>query len=182
MLSSLIPGRPRVARPATRAWNTMKTTGQIILMWSVILGFLPMTINSYERTLGVPALPRLAVLGAAIFLIGSMLGIMTANVMVRDGLGTPLPLDTARNLVVSGPYRYVRNPMAIFGFVQGIGVGLWLGSLGVLLYTAIGAAIWQWGARPWEEADLEMRFGDRYRRYRSAVPCWVPRHTAYREA
>jgi hypothetical protein len=81
----------------------MKTTGQIILMWSVILGFLPMTINSYECSLGVPALPRLPVLGAAFFLIGSVLGIMTTNVMVRDGLGTPLPLDTARNLVVSGP-------------------------------------------------------------------------------
>jgi protein-S-isoprenylcysteine O-methyltransferase Ste14 len=182
MLALLIPFRPREARPATRAWNTVKTLGQIVVMWSVILGLLPMMIVSIEHTLGLSPLPRLRGIGMTLLLIGSLLGLVTANVMVRDGAGTPLPLDTARNLVVSGPYRYVRNPMAIFGFVQGLGVGLWLGSLGVLVYTVIGAAIWQWVARPWEEADLEIRFADRYRRYRSAVPCWIPRYTAYWEA
>lgn len=182
MRALLIPSRPRVARPATRAWNTVKTLGQIVVMWSVILGLLPMMIVAIEHTLGLPPLPPLRGIGMTLLLVGSVLGLATANVMVRDGAGTPLPLDTARNLVVSGPYRYVRNPMAIFGFVQGLGVGLWLGSLGVLVYTVIGVAIWQWAARPWEEADLEIRFADRYRRYRSAVPCWIPRLTAYHEA
>src|SRR5690242_21943989 len=29
------------------------------------------------------------------------------------GEGTPAPFDAPRNLVVSGPYRYVRNPMYV---------------------------------------------------------------------
>jgi protein-S-isoprenylcysteine O-methyltransferase Ste14 len=181
MLDFLIPDRPRVAGPASRAWNTAKTAAQIVVMWSVILGLLPLTIERFERILGLPSLPPMTTAGSIIFILASVCGLVTANVLVRDGDGTPLPLDTARRFVVSGPYRHVRNPMAMFGFTQGVGVGLWFGSPGVLVYTAIGAMIWQRVARPWEEADLEARFGDRYRRYRSAVACWIPRLRPYEE-
>jgi protein-S-isoprenylcysteine O-methyltransferase Ste14 len=47
--------------------------------------------------------------------------------------------------------------------------------------VAIGAALWQFLARPWEERDLEMRFGDQYRKYRDAVRCWLPRLSPYAE-
>jgi len=177
----LIPSGPRVARPASRGWNSLKTFCQIAIMWSLLLCVLPLGIDIVEHWSGSPRLPACPGFGAALFAAGSLLGLVTANALVRDGEGTPLPLDTARNLVVSGPYRYVRNPMAMFGFAQGFGVGLWLGSPAVLAYTAIGMVIWQWLARPWEEADLERRFGDRYRRYRDAVPCWIPRLTPYVE-
>lgn len=177
--------RPRVARPASRAWNTVKTLLQIAAMWGVLLVVLPLAIHRMESGFGVPGpawaglRPGADLVGAALVVAGSLLGLWTANVMVRDGAGTPLPLDTARELVVAGPYRHVRNPMAIGGFCQGIGVAVWLGSPAVLMYVAIGMAIWQWIARPWEERDLEERFGDRYRRYRLAVPCWLPRLTSY---
>jgi protein-S-isoprenylcysteine O-methyltransferase Ste14 len=181
-LSSLMPARPRVARPATRACNTAKTAAQIIVMWSVLLAAVPLALARAEGAWGLPRWPAQPVLGAGLFGAMSLLGLATANVLVRDGRGTPLPLDTARDLVVSGPYRYVRNPMAIFGFGQGLAVGLWLGSPAVLAYTAVGMLVWQWLARPWEEADLEARFGSRYLRYKAAVPCWIPRCVAYREA
>ena len=177
-----MPRGPRVARPGSRAWNSLKTIGQIVVMWTMLLGLLPLGIDHCERWLGMPRLPPLPTVGAALFVAASLLGLVTANVLVRDGEGTPLPLDTARKLVVAGPYRHVRNPMAMFGFAQGIGVGLWLGSPGVLAYTAAGIAIWQFVARPWEEIDLEQRFGEPYRRYRAAVPCWIPRLAPYEES
>jgi protein-S-isoprenylcysteine O-methyltransferase Ste14 len=177
--------RPRVARPASRAWNTLKTLLQIAAMWGVLLVAVPLAIHRMEARFDIPGpawtglRPGADVVGVALVVAGSLLGLWTANVMVREGAGTPLPLDTARELVVAGPYRHVRNPMAIGGFCQGIGVAVWLGSPAVLVYVAIGMAIWQWIARPWEERDLEERFGDRYRRYRLAVPCWLPRLTSY---
>ena len=179
--------RPRVARPASRVWNTLKTVLQIVVMWGVLLVLMPLAIHWGESRFGMPAWPGAgpgmerigAVLGAVLTVAGSLLGLWTANVLVRDGAGTPLPLDTARELVVAGPYRHVRNPMAIGGFGQGIGVAVWLGAPAVLAYVAVGMAIWQWIARPWEERDLEERFGDRYRRYRAAVPCWLPRLAPY---
>lgn len=179
-LSLLIPARPRVARPASRAVNTAKTALQIAVMWSVLLAAVPLTLAWSEGAWGLAGLSPRPLLGAVLFVAMSLLGLVTANVLVRDGHGTPLPLDTARKLVVSGPYRHVRNPMAIFGFGQGLAVGLWLGSPAVLAYTLVGMAVWQWLARPWEEADLEARFGEDYRRYRAAVPCWIPRLKPYR--
>jgi protein-S-isoprenylcysteine O-methyltransferase Ste14 len=179
-LASLIPARTRVARPASRAVNTAKTAAQIVVMWSVLLAAVPLALARAEEIWGLARLPPRPLLGAGLFGAMSLLGILTANVLVRDGRGTPLPFDTARELVASGPYRYVRNPMAMFGFGQGLAVGLWLGSPAVLVYTVVGIATWQWLARPWEEADLQARFGEAYRRYKAAVPCWIPRLKPYR--
>jgi protein-S-isoprenylcysteine O-methyltransferase Ste14 len=77
-------------------------------------------------------------------------------------------------LVVAGPYRFVRNPMAVGSIIQGIGVGLLLSSWIVVVYAVFGAVVWNVLVRPVEEADLEARFGEPYRRYRSELRCWVP--------
>ncbi len=181
MLSFLIPKHPRVALPASRLCNSLKTIGQILVLWTVALAVVPVAIVSVERVMATPSFRPLPELGILLLVIASLLGLVTANVLVRDGHGTPLPLDTTRELVISGAYRHVRNPMALGGVAQAVGVGLWLGSPGVLAYAALGAALWQCMARPWEEADMEVRFGKRYRRYREEVACWVPRFFPYVE-
>ena len=94
--------------------------------------------------------------------------------MAMRGEGTPLPAATARNLVVVGPYRFVRNPMAVAGALQAIGVGLWRGSWMVIASSIAGAVIWNTFIRPEEEADLAARFGSDYETYRSVVRCWIP--------
>jgi protein-S-isoprenylcysteine O-methyltransferase Ste14 len=65
--------------------------------------------------------------------------------------------------------------MAVAGILQGIAVGVWLGSLGVLGYALAGAVLWHLVARPAEERDLLRRFGPAYEQYRAAVPLWWPR-------
>ena len=77
--------------------------------------------------------------------------------MVRDGEGTPLPLDQTNRLVVSGPYYYVRNPMAIAGIGQGLSVALIFQSLPVGIYSLLGGG------------DLAL-CGSAYRRARYAEP------------
>ena len=67
------------------------------------------------------------------------------------------------------PDRLLRDPRATG---QGVAVGLYLGSPAVLVYVLTGLLIWNFGVRPGEEADLERRFGDAYRRYRQRVRCW----------
>ena len=82
-------------------------------------------------------------------------------------------------MVVTGPYRYVRNPMAVAGLTQGVAVGLWLGSPAVVLYALAGGPLWNTFVRPWEEEDLVTRFGEPYRRYRERVRCWIPTIRGY---
>jgi protein-S-isoprenylcysteine O-methyltransferase Ste14 len=95
--------------------------------------------------------------------------------MSTFGRGTPLPSAMASDLVVRGPYRFVRNPMAVAGIVQGAAVGLMLSSWLVVVYAVCGSLVWNYAIRPHEERDLEQRFGEEFRRYRAAVRCWCPR-------
>ena len=99
--------------------------------------------------------------------------------MSKFGRGTPLPLDHAQHLVIQGPYKYVRNPMAVSGIGQGLAVALILGSPLTVLYALMGSLIWQLIFRPLEDDDLEARFGTAFREYRKNVRCWIPRLDPY---
>src|SRR5699024_5059518 len=114
------------------------------------------------------------VAGSVLVAAASLLGVWSAVTMARLGRGTPLPGAMAHHLVVAGPYRWVRNPMAVAGIVQGAGVGLLLGSWLVLLYAVVGGVLWHLLVRPHEERDLAERFGQEYEHYRARVRCWLP--------
>jgi protein-S-isoprenylcysteine O-methyltransferase Ste14 len=90
------------------------------------------------------------------------------------GRGTPLPIDSAVHLVTGGPYAFVRNPMAIGGLMQGIGMAVTLGSWVTLGYVFFGGLIWNACIRPIEEQELCDRFGDGYIEYTQRVNCWWP--------
>jgi protein-S-isoprenylcysteine O-methyltransferase Ste14 len=100
--------------------------------------------------------------------------------MSRVGRGTPLPLDAATRLVVSGIYEHVRNPMAISGIGQGLAVALFLGSPLVAVYALMGATLWQFVFRPLEEADLRKNFGADYENYCRAVRYWIPNRQPFK--
>ena len=99
--------------------------------------------------------------------------------MTRMGSGTPLPTDCPSKLVVSGPYAHVRNPMALAGIIQGVAIGIGVGSWLVVGYALLGAPVWHLIARPPEEADMMERFGDDYREYQNNVRLWLPRITPF---
>lgn len=172
----------RVARPAPRAWNVVKTILQIVGMWGTFLFALPALVFWLETRLGGERL-RLGEswrwAGMALFGAASVMGLCTGLTMALHGDGTPLPLDAPRKLVIRGPYRYIRNPMALFSLAQGFAVGLFLRSPLVLLYAVCGTLVWNYAARPWEEADLTRRFGEAYTRYRRHVRCWRVRLRPY---
>jgi len=178
----LIPARR--ARPASWAFNLWKTFVQSALMWLLFLGALPLVVREVESWLlehGWPLRRFKAPLTLAVALFGGgwMVAWSSAWVLVRWGDGTPLPLDATNRFVVRGPYRWVRNPMAFASLLQGSAVGLALGSPLVLFYVLCGAWMWNYGARPWEEADLEERHGEEYRTYKAAVRCWLPQLRPY---
>lgn len=78
-------------------------------------------------------------------------------------------------LVIAGPYRWIRNPMAVAGIVQGAAVGIILQAWLVVAYAVVGSLVWNYAVRPLEESDLKKRFGDDFQQYRDAVRCWIPR-------
>lgn len=170
------------ARPASVSRNLLKTLGQTLGMWFVFFLVAPASIYAIEAVIGI-APYRWAgqwVLGAVTFGSGGALALWSGWTLATLGEGTPWPLDSPRVLVIAGPYRYVRNPMAAGSLTQGAGVAFALGSPLVLLYVFAGVIVWQCFARPWEERHLMEQFGEPYIRYREGVRCWFPRLTPYR--
>jgi protein-S-isoprenylcysteine O-methyltransferase Ste14 len=171
--------RCRIAAPARPAWNLAKTLVQTALFWMFFLYVLPMVLHRIEPNALVFEHAIFRIAAIVLFLLASTLGLWTGAVMAIRGAGTPLPVDAPREMVVTGPYSYVRNPMAISGLAQGAAVGVLLGSGGTLLYVSTGALLWNRFVRRWEEADLQMRFGEPYVRYCEHVKCWIPRWRPY---
>ncbi|MEB4615931.1 isoprenylcysteine carboxylmethyltransferase family protein [Leucobacter sp. M11] len=166
----------RTARPAGSGAHLGRTAGQIVLFWGVFLAVIPAVIAAVERRWQLAVEVPAAVRGIGLVLLvgASALGLCSAAVMSRLGAGTPLPSAMPARLVTRGPYRWVRNPMAVAGIAQGVGVGLLLGSWLVVGYAVCGSLFWHVLIRPREEQDLLERFGEPYRAYRGRVRVWLP--------
>ena len=121
-------------------------------------------------------------IGAVFFLAGlPVLGEALVR-FVRDGRGTPAPVLPPERLVVTGLYRYVRNPMYVGVSSMIVGQGLFLGNLPVLLYAAGMAIAFQLFVRLHEEPGLRRRFGAEYEAYCRGVRRWRPRFTPWTPA
>lgn len=167
--------RPASSRPKA-ATHVASTFGQIVLFWGFFLAVVPWAIAFFEQHWGV-ALPFplfAGPVGAALLVLASALGIWSAVVMSTLGDGTPLPAAMPNRLVIAGPYRWIRNPMAVAGIVQGVAVGIILQSWLVVAYAVVGSLVWNYAVRPLEESDLQKRFGEEFQQYRDTVRCWIP--------
>ncbi|WP_052460677.1 methyltransferase family protein [Microbacterium gorillae] len=167
----------RAARAERTRTLLGQTSLQIAIFWSLLLFVIPAVITWVEDRWGLrlEPPPGIRIAAGLAFVLFAALGLCSAVIMATRGAGTPLPAAMAHRLVVAGPYRWVRNPMAVAGIGQGVCVGIMLESWLVVAYALAGALIWNWAVRPHEEADLGRRFGAEFAAYRDAVPCWIPR-------
>lgn len=182
-LQSLLVG-PLAFRPARRAsakHPLLATIAQMLMFWLLFLVVIPVPVIWLERRWGVsvtlpgPVSVAALLTGMLLLVAASALGFASAMTMARLGKGTPLPSAMPHRLVVAGPYRWVRNPMAVAGIAQGIAVGLIGQSWLVIAYALAGGMLWHLFVRPEEEGDLAERFDAEYLRYSQQVRCWVPR-------
>src|SRR6476469_4872764 len=85
-----------------------------------------------------------------------------------------LEISPQQELVTSGPYAFVRHPLYAAFLLMLASTGLlsanwFIGVVGVLLIASITLV-----RIPAEEAQLEGRFGERYREYRRRTPALLP--------
>jgi protein-S-isoprenylcysteine O-methyltransferase Ste14 len=92
-----------------------------------------------------------------------------------EGLGTPAPVFPTRRLVVTGQYRYVRNPMYVAVVSAILGQGLLLGNAVILLYGGLVWLAMHLFVTGYEEPRLKATYGAEYDGFRRAVPRWIPR-------
>ncbi|MEJ2476195.1 MAG: isoprenylcysteine carboxylmethyltransferase family protein, partial [Desulfobacterales bacterium] len=94
--------------------------------------------------------------------------------------GTPIPFTPTKELVVTGLYKYVRNPLYIAGMLVLLGETLLFLSKGIFIYTLIIFGVFNIHVLM-EENHLEDTFGKKYEQYRKDVPRWIPRFKSYKE-
>jgi len=120
-------------------------------------------------------------LGWIVVAIGAAIALPCVWQFAWRGLGTPFPLDPPRRFVVSGPYRFVRNPMYF-----GMGIAM-LGEAMVfphatkilLLEWAVAAVLASIFIGAYEEPALRQMFGEDYETYCRNVRRWIPRFTPW---
>ncbi len=111
--------------------------------------------------------------GGGLVLTGIAVSVYCWNVFSRVGDGTPVPTDPPKQLVVTGLYRYSRNPMYSAHAAILLGLFLYGGELSLLLYAGLYiGVIFTWIVRR-EEPELRKRFSAEYDRYTQHVPRWV---------
>ena len=118
-------------------------------------------------------------IAAQIVMLLAMPGVAAVMEFAERGCGTPIPYDPPVRLVTSGVYRYVANPMQIScALVMLCWAGI-LHNLWLLAAAAVSIA-YSAGIAGWDEGqDLEARFGEAWKLYRSEVKNWRPRWRPY---
>jgi protein-S-isoprenylcysteine O-methyltransferase Ste14 len=120
-------------------------------------------------------------IGIALIVAGTA-GLIDSFVrFVIDGLGTPAPIAPPERLVVTGFYRYVRNPMYVGVVATILGQALLFGDIGLLIYCAIVWLGFTLFVMIYEEPTLRSMFGESYARYCEGTGRWIPRVTPWRE-
>jgi protein-S-isoprenylcysteine O-methyltransferase Ste14 len=162
--------------------NVVKTIVFLVILWFIILFALPIGISIVEIELGIQRFPPQLLPAMVLLAAGTLLGLWAAFTLALSGRGTPAPFAPPQELVVSGPYAYVRHPFAIAVVAQALGIGIAMGSIPVIAYAALLTIVYYFVVRPAEERGLEARFGARVRAYMREVRGFRPRLTPYTAA
>jgi len=146
----------------------------LVIAPGIVAGYVPWRICRWQ--IAQPLLGTAAIPPTGLLLIAAGLPVLLDSFarFALQGLGTPAPVFPTRHLVVSGLYRYVRNPMYVAVVSLILGQGLFFGSVGVLEY---GAAVWLGFflfVLLYEEPTLRKTFGLEYEEFYAHVPRWIP--------
>jgi protein-S-isoprenylcysteine O-methyltransferase Ste14 len=90
-----------------------------------------------------------------------------------EGFGVAVSPRT-EHLVVTGPYRWSRNPMVFGAFACYTALALFWGTIGGLLIIAVFLPLAMLYIRRFEETRLLADFGKEYEQYRKRVSMIVP--------
>lgn len=95
---------------------------------------------------------------------------------LKIGKGTPAPNAPTQKLIITGPYKLMRNPIefgAIF-YYFGVGTIAYSYTVGLVCFL-LGLVVGSSYHKLIEEKELERRFGEDYIKYRQDVPFLIPR-------
>ena len=151
--------------------TVLKSLLYLVFEASVFAVYIPLRLLRDGPRLGMGMLSFLAI---PFWLIGSVIILQSFWDFTFRGRGTPLPADPPKELVVTGFYRYVRNPIYVGVMLIFLGHFLWSGYWSLLLYALLSFIGVHFFIILYEEPTLKKKFGAAYEEYLRRVPRWIP--------
>jgi protein-S-isoprenylcysteine O-methyltransferase Ste14 len=147
----------------------------LVIAPGIVAGYVPWLICKWHVGAPLLGITSLRVVGVLLVAAGLPVLLDSFARFALQGLGTPAPILPTQHLVVSGLFRYVRNPMYVAVLSLIFGQGLLFGSIPVIEY---GVAVWvafYLFVLVYEEPTLRKSYGGEYEEFCANVPRWIPR-------
>jgi protein-S-isoprenylcysteine O-methyltransferase Ste14 len=152
--------------------TALKSLLFLIVAPGMVAGYIPLVLLR-----GGPQIETgfFAYLAFPLWAIGGIILLWSFWNFLIQGRGTPAPIDPPKELVATGFYRYVRNPMYVGVLAIIIGHFLWFGYSNLLIYAIVVFIGFNTFVAYYEEPTLKRKFGAAYEEYLKRVPRWIPR-------
>ena len=148
----------------------------------VLGGLIPWSMTHWEFGPAFFGLEGARSLGVLLILVGLPGLVDSFARFALQGLGTPAPVAPTKNLVVTGLYRHVRNPIYVALVAVILGQAVLFGDWRLLTYGGLMWLAFHVFVLAYEEPVLAESFGTQYEDFRANVPRWIPRLTPWRAA
>jgi protein-S-isoprenylcysteine O-methyltransferase Ste14 len=146
----------------------------LVVAPGIVAGYVPWRICRWHVEAPLLGISSLRLVGVLLIAAGLTVLLDSFARFALQGLGTPAPIFPTRHLVVSGLFRYVRNPMYIAVVSLILGQGLFFGSILVLEYGVAVFAGFYLFVLIYEEPTLLKSYGREYEEFCANVPRWIP--------
>ena len=152
-----------------------------IFLAGVFLAFaIPFGIHASDFRLFPIEIGIFRFVGLIPIVFGVLLAIGGAWGFISVSTGSPMILDTPDELIITGSYRFVRNPLYSGFCLILLGEAFLYESSGVLVYLLAFFFMFNLLVFLFEEPILKKKFGKRYEEYCKPVPRWIPRLRPFR--
>jgi protein-S-isoprenylcysteine O-methyltransferase Ste14 len=151
----------------------------LVIAPGIVAGYVPWWISGWRMQAPLLHFSPFRWLGVLLIVAGVPVLLDSFARFALKGLGTPAPVFPTQHLVVSGLYRYVRNPMYVAVAAVILGQALLFGNVRVLGY---GVLVWlgfHLFVLFYEEPTLRRSFGAEYETFCANVGRWLPRLSAW---
>jgi protein-S-isoprenylcysteine O-methyltransferase Ste14 len=159
---------------ATTRMLVLKVITFSVLVPGTVLGWVPWLMIRANPRASVDWSTLAAWIGLTVLVFGVLTYFHCAWEFGARGRGTPAPFDPPRRLVVSGPYRFSRNPMYVGVVAALLGEATFLRSMNVAVYAMCVALVFHAWTVGYEEPKLRKLFGSSFSAYCASVPRWIP--------
>jgi protein-S-isoprenylcysteine O-methyltransferase Ste14 len=152
----------------------------LVIAPGFVAGLVPWWISRWRLDAPFFGIPLFRFAGGVLITLGAI-GLLDSFLRFAvQGIGTPAPVFPTRHLVVTGLYRYVRNPMYVAVISSILGQALLFGNVTLLEYGGLVWLMFHIFVLVYEEPTLRASFGSDYKHFCAEVPRWIPRLTPWR--